>query len=76
MSRNRALVLPSSDGPSPNSEMDSTSDIDGPESEEENPYPLEGKYIDELDRQKFVATFSPSVQGPAKSFIGFWKCPK
>ena len=56
--------------------MDSTSDADGPESEEENPYPLDGKYIDELDRQRFVATFFPCVQGPAKGFIGFWKCPK
>ncbi|KAH9972582.1 hypothetical protein BGW80DRAFT_1313604 [Lactifluus volemus] len=38
--------------------MDSTSDGDGPESEEddveENPYPLEGKYIDELDRQSLL----------------------
>ncbi|KAF8266895.1 hypothetical protein EI94DRAFT_1802384 [Lactarius quietus] len=34
-------------------EMD-TSDADGPESEEENPYPLEGKYIDELDRQRLL----------------------
>jgi len=56
--------------------MDSTSDADGPESEEENPYPLEGKYIDEYDRQRYIATLSPCVQGPAKSFIGFWKCPK
>jgi hypothetical protein len=36
------------DSPSSNSEMDSTSDVDGPESEEENPYPLDGKYTDEL----------------------------
>ncbi|KAH8978185.1 plus-3-domain-containing protein [Lactarius akahatsu] len=35
-------------------EMDSTSDADGPESEEENPYPLEGKYIDEYDRQRLL----------------------
>ena len=62
--------------PSPNSEMDSTSDADGPESEEENPYPLEGKYTDEYDRQRYIATLSPCIRGPAKSFIGFWKCPK
>ncbi len=41
--------------------MDSTSDADGPESEEddveENPYPLDGKYIDEYDRQRYTATF-------------------
>jgi hypothetical protein len=71
VSQNKVFVLLSSESPSPNSEMDSTSDVDGPESEEENPYPLDGKYIDELDRQRFVATFSPCVQGPAKSFIGF-----
>jgi hypothetical protein len=38
--------------------MDSTSDADGPESEddvEENPYPLDGKYIDEYDRQRYTA---------------------
>ncbi|KAN0107257.1 hypothetical protein V8E52_010309 [Russula decolorans] len=38
--------------------MDTTSDADGPESEEddieENPYPLEGKYIDEYDRQRLL----------------------
>jgi hypothetical protein len=38
-----------------------TSDADGPESEEndveENPYPLDGKYIDEYDRQRYTATF-------------------
>jgi hypothetical protein len=37
--------------------MDSTSDADGPESEEddveENPYPLDGKFIDEYDRQRY-----------------------
>jgi hypothetical protein len=37
-----------------------TSDADGPESEEndveENPYPLDGKYIDEYDRQRYTAT--------------------
>ncbi len=36
--------------------MDTTSDADGPESEEdnveENPYSLDGKYIDEYDRQR------------------------
>jgi hypothetical protein len=42
--------------------MDSTSDADGPESEEDdveakNPYPLDGKYIDEYDRQRYTATF-------------------
>ncbi|KAH9955438.1 hypothetical protein BC827DRAFT_1141450 [Russula dissimulans] len=34
-----------------------TSDADGPESEddvEENPYPLDGKYIDEYDRQRLL----------------------
>ena len=40
--------------------MDTTSDADGPESEEndveENPYPLDGKYIDEYDRQRYTAT--------------------
>lgn len=40
--------------------MDSTSDADGPESEEdgveENPYPLDGKYVDEYDRQRYTAT--------------------
>jgi len=39
--------------------MDTTSDADGPESEEddieENPYPFEGKYIDEYDRQRYTA---------------------
>ncbi|KAN0133045.1 plus-3 domain containing protein [Lactarius tabidus] len=35
-------------------DMDSTSDADGPESEEENPYPLDGKYTDELDRQRLL----------------------
>jgi len=38
--------------------MDTTSDADGPESEEndveENPYPLDGKYIDEYDRQRLL----------------------
>ena len=48
--------------------MDSTSDADGPESEEdgveENPYPLDGKYIDEYDRQRYTATLGhrlPSI---------------
>ena len=40
--------------------MNSTSDADGPESEEddveENPYPLDGKYVDEYDRQRYTAT--------------------
>ena len=40
--------------------MDTTSDADGPESEEdgseENPYPLDGKYMDEYDRQRYTAT--------------------
>ncbi|KAH9988251.1 hypothetical protein BJV74DRAFT_839646 [Russula compacta] len=38
--------------------LDTTSDADGPESEEddveENPYPLDGKYIDEYDRQRLL----------------------
>ncbi|KAI0294711.1 hypothetical protein B0F90DRAFT_1820998 [Multifurca ochricompacta] len=38
--------------------LDSTSEVDGPESEEEhveeNPYPFEGKYIDEYDRQRLL----------------------
>jgi len=42
--------------------MDSTSDGDGPESEEDgveaNPYPLDGKYVDEYDRQRYTATFT------------------
>lgn len=37
---------------------------DGPESEEDstesNPYPIEGKYIDEEDRERFVSL--PSFQ--------------
>ncbi|KAI0265372.1 hypothetical protein BC834DRAFT_843621 [Gloeopeniophorella convolvens] len=44
--------------------MDTTSDAEGPESEEEeleeNPYPLEGKYIDEADRQRILEM--PEIQ--------------
>lgn len=32
----------------------SDSGIDGPESEEEDPYPLEGKYVDEADRLRLM----------------------
>ena len=37
--------------------METDSGEDGPESEEEDsdPYPLEGKYADEADRQRSVA---------------------
>ena len=49
--------------------MDSTSDADGPESEEddveENPYPLDGKYIDEYDRQRYTATCVHCLASPA-----------
>jgi hypothetical protein len=45
--------------------MDSTSDADGPESEEddveENPYPLDGKYVDEYDRQRYTATCATAL---------------
>jgi hypothetical protein len=48
--------------------MDTTSDADGPESEEddveENPYPLDGKYIDEYDRQQYTATFTHCLPSP------------
>lgn len=44
--------------------MEDYSDEDQPESEEDvsetNPYPLEGKYIDEDDRQR-CATVPPST---------------
>jgi hypothetical protein len=60
--------------------MDSTSDADGPESEEddveENPYPLEGKYIDEYDRQRYAAILTTLVSLPPEDFKGSWKCPK
>jgi hypothetical protein len=58
--------------------MDSTSDADGPESEEddveENPYPLEGKYVDEYDRQRYATTFTPSASRPAEELADSWKC--
>jgi hypothetical protein len=48
--------------------MDTTSDADGPESEEddvdENPYPLDGKYIDEYDRQQYAATVTALTLEP------------
>lgn len=60
--------------------MDTTSDADGPESEEddieENPYPLEGKYIDEYDRQRYTATFAHCLLSPIDNLTGYWKCPK
>ena len=60
--------------------MDTTSDADGPESEEddieENPYPLEGKYIDEYDRQRYTATVAHCLLGPIDNITGYWKCPK
>jgi hypothetical protein len=60
--------------------MDTTSDADGPESEEddieENPYPLEGKYIDEYDRQRYTATFAHCLPSPIDNLAGYWKCPK
>ena len=53
--------------------MDSTSDVDGPESEEddveENPYPLDGKYIDEYDRQRYTATCVHCLASPADNSI-------
>ena len=66
--------LPSLHSPS----MDTTSDADGPESEEddieENPYPLEGKYTDEYDRQRYTATFAHCLPDPIDSLTGYWKC--
>jgi RNA polymerase-associated protein RTF1 len=60
--------------------MDTTSDADGPESEEddieENPYPLEGKYIDEYDRQRYTATFAHCFSSPIDNSTGYWRCPK
>jgi hypothetical protein len=60
--------------------MDTTSDADGPESEEddieENPYPLEGKYIDEYDRQRCTATFAHCLPSPIDKLTGYWKCLK
>ena len=60
--------------------MDTTSDADGPESEEddieENPYPLDGKYIDEYDRQRYTATFAHCFPSPIDNLAGYWKCPK
>jgi hypothetical protein len=60
--------------------MDSTSDADGPESEEndveENPYPLDGKYIDEYDRQRYTATCAHCLSSPAEDLTGSSKCPK
>ena len=60
--------------------MDTTSDADGPESEEneieENPYPLDGKYIDEYDRQRYVATFVHYFPSPIDNLTGYWKCLK
>jgi len=60
--------------------MDTTSDADGPESEEddieENPYPLEGKYIDEYDRQRYTATFAHCLPSPTDNLTGYWKCLK
>jgi hypothetical protein len=54
--------------------MDTTSDADGPESEEggveENPYPLDGKYIDEYDRQRYTATFAHRLPSPTDSLTG------
>ena len=60
--------------------IDTTSDADGPESEEndieEIPYPLDGKYIDEYDRQRYVATFAPCILSAIENLTGYWKCPK
>ena len=60
--------------------MDTTSDADGPESEEddieENPYPFEGKYIDEYDRQRYAATFAHCLPNPIDDLTGYWKCRK
>jgi hypothetical protein len=55
--------------------MDTTSDADGPESEEddieENPYPFEGKYIDEYDRQRYTATFAHCLPSPIDNLTGY-----
>jgi len=60
--------------------MDTTSDSDGPESEEddieENPYPLEGKYINEYDRRLYTATFAHCIPGPIDNLTGYRKCVK
>ena len=60
--------------------MDSTSGADGPESEEdyfgENPYPLEGKYIDEFDRQRYTATLALCFSSTTEDLTGSPKCPK
>ena len=60
--------------------MDTTSDADGLESEEndidEIPYPLDGKYIDEYDRQRYAATFVHCFPSLIDYLTSYWKCPK
>jgi len=43
---------------------------------EKNPYPLDGKYIDEYDRQRCIATFPHCFPSPIDSLTGYWKCQK
>lgn len=45
------------------------------EDEEANPYPLEGKYKDESDRQQYMST--SMIQHPMSEFcVGFFRCQK
>jgi hypothetical protein len=53
--------------------MDTTSEEDDIE---ENPYPLDGKYIDEYDRRRYTATFAHCPPSPIDNLAGYWKCAK
>lgn len=52
-----------------------SSDADGSGCEEdgieENPYPLDGKYIDEYDRQRYTATLAHSLPSRIDNLTGY-----
>jgi hypothetical protein len=55
--------------------MNTTSDFGCEEDAiEENPYPLDGKYIDEYDRQLYTVTFSRYLSSTIDNLTGYWKC--
>jgi hypothetical protein len=55
--------------------MDSTLDSGGEEDDvEENPYPLDGKYIDVYDRRRYTITFVRCLSSTVDNLTGYWKC--
>jgi RNA polymerase-associated protein RTF1 len=55
--------------------MNTTSDFGCEEDDiEENPYPLDGKYVDEYDRQLYTVTFSRCLSSIIDNLTGYWKC--